>query len=236
MKVRFWTVKIRKDIVTNSSSSSYIISKNNIYKSQEDIYQYIKQITKEYIQKLTDALNELEVLYILTKDYKLIDKSTNKQVEPIKLAAILSDIKNKYELNIYDLIDFKYYISTKDILYKIINNKTYADYCDHNGNHDSFIIIDLTNDNNIDDYSYDEIINWYIGCYNDVKRYNCEYCNAINKEYCYIPDNNYTSDTPFYSIFGEYAVYEEDGIELRLPDYIRNRLSNISNFCCGHMG
>lgn len=64
MKVRFWTVKIRKDIVTNSSSSSYIISKNSIYKSQEDIYQYIKQITKEYIQKLTDALNELEVLYI----------------------------------------------------------------------------------------------------------------------------------------------------------------------------
>ena len=230
-------MKIRKDFVTNSSSSSYIISKNNIYKSQEDIYQYIRQITKEYIQKLTDALNELEELYILTKDYKLIDKSTNKQVEPIKLAAILSDIKNKYELDIYDLYDLKVsYTLSKDILYKIINNKTYADYCDHNGNHNSFIIIDLTNDNNIDDYSYDEIINWYISCYNDVKRYNCEYCNAINKEYCYIPNNNYTSDTPFYSIFGEYAVYEEDGIELRLPDYIKNKLSNISNFCCGHMG
>ena len=110
MKVRFWTVKIRKDFVTNSSSSSYIISKNSIYKSQEDIYQYIRQITREYIQKLTDALNELEVVYTLTKDYKLIDKSTNKQVERIKQVAILSDIKNKYELDIYDLIDFKYYI------------------------------------------------------------------------------------------------------------------------------
>lgn len=229
-------MKIRKDFVTNSSSSSYIISKNNKYKSQEDLYQYIRQLAVEYKQKLTDALDKLEDLYTLTKDYKLIDKSTNKQVEHIKLAAILSDIKNKYELDIYSLHDFKYYKSTRYILYKIITNKTYAEYCDHNGNHDSFRIIDLTNDNSIDDYAYDEIINWYISCYNDVKRYNCKYCNEVNKEYCYIANNNYTSDTPFYSIFGEYAVYEEDGIEFRLPEYIRNKLSDISNFCCGHMG
>lgn len=231
-------MKIRKDFVTNSSSSSYIISKNSIYKSKEDIYQYIRQITKEYVQKLTDVLDELEESYTLTKDYKLIDKTTNKQIEHMKLAAILSDIKNKYELDIYDLHDFKfkYYKTTRYILYKITSYESYAEYCDHNGNHDSFRIIDLTNENNIDDYSYNEIINWYINCYNDVKRYNCEYCNEINKKYCYIANNSYTSDTPFYSIFGEYAVYEEDGMELRLPDYIRNKLSDISNFCCGHMG
>lgn len=64
MKVRFWTVKIRKDFVTNSSSSSYIISKNSTYKSQEDIYQYIRQLAVEYKQQLTDALDELEDLYI----------------------------------------------------------------------------------------------------------------------------------------------------------------------------
>ena len=111
MKVRFWTVKIRKDFVTNSSSSSYIISKNSTYKSQEDIYQYIRQLAVEYKQKLTDALDKLEDLYILTKDYKLIDKTTNKQIEHMKLAAILSDIKNKFELDIYALPDFKYYKS-----------------------------------------------------------------------------------------------------------------------------
>lgn len=230
-------MKIRKDFVTNSSSSSFIISKNSEYNTEESIYQHIKSIVIEYKQILDDISDKLEKQYILNKNYTISDKNNNQLSDKI-FDTIDEDIRSKYEyISIYDIIGYKNYNHIKELLNRIINNNTYAEYSENNIDQESFRIIDLSNENNTD-YGILDIAGWYIGCYNDniSDRYKCKYCDEVSKGYCYIANNNYNSDTKMYTILGRYAIYEEDGMKYRLPDYIKLRLDNISDYSCWHMG
>lgn len=230
-------MKIRKDFVTNSSSSSFIISKNSEYNNEESIYQHIKSIVIEYKQILDDILNKLEKQYILNKNYTISDKN-NKEISNKLFDSIDKDIRSKYgEIRIYDIIDYKNYNHIKELLNRIINNNTYTEYSENNIDQESFRIIDLSNENNTDG-AISDIAGWYIGCYNDdiSDRYKCKHCDEISKGYCYIANNNYSSDTKMYTILGKYAIYEEDGMKYRLSDYIKLKLDNISDYSCWHMG
>lgn len=229
-------MKIRKDFVTNSSSSSFIISKNSEYNNEESIYQHIKSIVIEYKQILDNISNKLDKQYILNKNYTISDKN-NKQSDKL-FDSINDDIYSKYEeISIYDIFDYKNYNHIKELLDRIINNNTYTEYSKSNTDQESFRIVDLSNENNTDG-AISNIAGWYIGCYNDdtVDRYKCKYCDEVSKDYCYIANNNYSSDTKMYTILGKYAIYEEDGMKYRLPDYIKLRLDNISDYSCWHMG
>lgn len=130
-------MKVRKDFVTNSSSSSYIISTKREVPSQYN--DTVKRITKENALDVIKEISDYEwttISYeIDNEEFQKLGKFTNEQIMLIKLAISgqlstyleLMENLNKEEDPIYHIFVDRDWLYYQDALQKFIDEAVLLD-------------------------------------------------------------------------------------------------------------
>lgn len=244
-------MKIRSGFVTNSSSSSFILSKNYT-KTIDDVFIMIRDIYRQLPLKAHEAFKELVTKGI----YKPGDNYLNLYRTNNSIKVKVDRTLDNYDISIYDLI----YMVTYDAPGWCVCN-TYEEYLNYNGSSKDdkpFTIIDLNNINEKHDIEEaSELVDWYaseearekISSFKtDLKCNECEYyaiCDHSTLDgcksdiesqeiYCYSMSNiNKFIVLDIAADLGSYAIY---GAENSIPLFIMDRLKPLSSMHCSHMG
>lgn len=254
-------MKFRYDYVTNSSSSSFVIGKkddDNI--TIESVYQTIKAFYKEYLSKIDAVVQyitdnpKLGIVYQETEDGKYYSFHF--------LKGGLFDDRN-YEIN--KAIERDFGISMYDYVQKDhewLECQTYKDYekywlekmsiTDSYNVHAPFTIADFLEEKEINWLHYDgdkeihhvnsesDILDWYFEyAEKELDNQSCDTCSWASwcdKEECK-EERKMVKNTPedkmCLYLLGRICVYSECGY---IADYVVDKLSEISEYSCNHMG
>ena len=231
-------MKYRMDFVTNSSSSSFIINKKENLNSIEEVFQFLKLLCYEFLQKRQELIDYCK------QDNRFIVKEENG-----KTSISFANKTSREEWKIAkDFIEEQFGMHWFDVpYYKLdwLDCETYEEFLKKTeGDYYYINIIDMQNpqfkqEGDID--SVDELIEWYMPCFNHMKRMDCEGCR--NREYCYVTECDEeikegmrkTDDKKeiLSTFFGRYCICSESGY---IPDYVVRKLGGASTFWCNHMG
>ena len=229
-------LKTRLDFVTNSSSSSFIINKKQNYNSVEEVFLFLKSLYIEYLKKrkeLIEYCKNDKRFDVIEENNKTTIKFNNSSIEERMTARDL--IEQKFGMTWYD-------ISCNKIDW--LNCKTYSEFLEYTKDDCFYInIIDLSNpqfnkDREID--SIDTLIEWYMPCFTNDCKMDCETCEY--KEYCYMDNNdrivvntfkNTGKKSIINAVFGRFCICSECGY---IPEYVVRKLEEVSTFSCNHMG
>lgn len=236
-------MKIRNGFVTNSSSSSFIISKTQNFNSKEEVYQFMRNEFREWKNKVTEMIKFCRS----DKRFKVSKKDGYTKIEVVghkvcsdewdKLNEMMVD---KFGIELWDNLDYD-----TSWIDKYDNYEDFRNYCETNPNsYDTrypFEIVDMTSTDSSNDEEYSkEIIGWYIPCYDEedenyVNRL-CEYCSIKDK--CHEDKNKVRNietraNTIKGILNGRFVVYSECGY---IPDGIVEKLRSVSTLSCNHMG
>lgn len=243
-------MKIRTGFVTNSSSSSFIIS-SDTYKNINDVYLLVRGIYKRLPLDAHKAMSEMieNKLFNPGDNYtKLYMNSPNKRE--------INMILDKYDLTIYDVVSL---ISRDAPVWCMCETyEDYLRYSDENGQNVPFEIVDLTLtdiDAITDVSTYTEIVDWYNSSTIDdvLSRYvdgiDCKTCKFKGKCKQDTPikckktvDDQYIENDSNFSRFaileegrtlGKFAIY---GYENSIDFCVMKKLADESTEYCTHMG
>ena len=230
-------MKKRNDFVTNSSSSSFIISKNDDIDNVEKLFQFIKEMYCRWI----DARESLIEYCKNNKDFIVeIDENGRLKISTIysyktekernKNREINDFLNKKFGIDIYSYYEFytgwMEYDTYKEYLENTKNEK-YVSY-----NLKPFLIYDFSNIDS-DNSDFLEVLQWYYPCYNEDEvdeEYMCGYCKNNNTENCKnLKENNKYIPNELRSL----CLFSECGY---IPDFVRNELEKHCTLFCNHMG
>lgn len=213
-------MKIRTDFVTNSSSSSFVISRNAIggrEYTKEDIFDLIKEMYRDYANRVEQirANYDLKKIIIPVLGYEKYDEITK-------------EIKDKYGVEKWDVDCYmgiewlkkcKNYAEYLHYMRKKIVEKR-PEYAETAWRwYVPFRIIDITQDEtDFDDEKIADIIfDWY----------------ELHKEFKNSESVGFDIGKAICEKFGRYVIWGESGY---MPDFVVKQLSQKSSLYCNHMG
>jgi hypothetical protein len=256
-------VKIRCDFVTNSSSSSFVIGKKDDTSATiESVFQTIKRFYREFLDLRDAAIvyvakhPELKIAYVQEDDGSHFEcsekdfKTRWKLQEDFEKACGLSTWGYFYNEDWLDCTTYEDY--EQYWMYKRACS-------DSNHIHAPFTITDFLEERKVEwlhyniDPEYDtgihvvnsksEVLNWYFPYINEAFQYagncsECGYAEWCDKEECVhtredILTNNIPEDKACLYMMGRVCIHSESGY---IPDYVVEKLCEVSEYSCNHMG
>lgn len=252
-------MKVRHGFVTNSSSSSYIVSSKGQFNDVDSVFRLIVGLYKELHTLADKAMKELidKGLFEPGDDY------INKYKYNTPGRKLVDSILDEHGLDgVYDL---NYYLSWE--IPGWCNLSTYKEYLEWTDNENGgdrsklairpFTLVD-TSDSEIEDKEniavIDDCFDWYTDSDScgiiptektEIKCCECRYnqvCKGNDHNRCLIDTpapmeerkfDRYAKKEAMHR-FGSIIVYCDEGFNL--PYYIRDSLSCICDHYCGHMG
>lgn len=224
-------MKYRNDFVTNSSSSSFIISKTDDINETEKLFKYMKSLYYKWI-------NAKEQMLAFCKENPDFVVATGENGE-IKVKTVYGyktkeerEKNNKLNEMLIDKFGVDYWDSF-DYCTEWLSYETYDEYLKHTQDEKyisfykkPFIILDFNNITEDTREDVKDIIGWYFNCYDGET--DCEWCNYKDTDKC-IKEKRTQSP----SEFGNVCIYSESNY---MPDFVVKELEKHCEFYCNHMG
>lgn len=252
-------MKIRNGFVTNSSSSSFIIGKaNDNTVTIDSVYQEIKELYKQYYKSCSEMYSYVEEYY--PDVFEVVTEKRGKYLHSKKSWDCTKIADTQLRL----MFGLDHYEELPGVI-DWINCETYKDYVNfwiprmEIGVHAPFYIRDFScndpyvpldfstqmiecsgdNGNGIES----DILNWYFPNFEGVV-YGCNrcpaqyYCEKDRSEECdsmaeLFKGKDIPEDKVCLYVLGKICVCSECGY---LPNYVVERLEEISKYSCNHMG
>ena len=254
-------LKIRNGFVTNSSSSSFIIGKaNDNTVTIDSVYQEIKEFYKQYYKSCSEMYSYVETYYPAV--FEVVNTLGGKTIHQQNgydwrcTDSINKQLKSMFGTTWYDDLP-----SLEELSWTVC--ETYTDYeqfwiqrMQERGIHAPFYIRDFSSCGSYIPLAFgpkriecagedgngieSDILAWYFPWIENIK-YDCDSCP--DNEYCYKEECQETKqqfmgkeiprDQACLYILGKICICSECGY---LPDYVVERLEEISEYSCNHMG
>lgn len=256
-------MKVRQDFVTNSSSSSFVIGKKDDASATiENVYQIIKGFYEELLVARDAALEYIAVnpkvgIEYIEKDgyghFKSNDKVQSKRWEKMDLfekqfgISTFEYIATNYDwLNCHSYSEYEsYWLNRmKDSDWRVHAPFTIADFLEEKEVEWLHYHFNPKYDTKVHRVnSKSDVLGWYFPYIeeafedaNDCDK--CRYKGCCYEEKCAnsrsaIVTNNIPEDKACLYMLGRVCIHSESGY---IPNYVVNKLRDISEYSCNHMG
>lgn len=246
-------MKIRNDYVTNSSSSSFILSKKDGQMTKTDVFVIIKNFYQDFIDKRNALIKHINSNPELGLDYKekewyghFCNKEGKWDKESI---AIAKELENTFGISLWDNFDLNYdwfecqtYEEYEQFWLKKFEEKSkfHAPFTIGSFEEDEIIWLHWgAGKKDVHDTGCtSELIEWYYEFVGEECNNKCERCSVWkeDREECRRQHDVISSvetENLCLTLFGDFCIYSESGY---IPDYVVKKLADITEFYCNHMG
>ena len=257
-------MKVRSDFVTNSSSSSFVIGKKDDTSATiESVYQIVRGFYIDFLYARDEAQMyiasnpEFPVKYISDEYgycyFECIEKDRDKYWQVKDLFEEKFGISTfEYFAPQYEWLDCDSYLEYEKYWLGKMKDS-------HGRDNAPFTIADFLEEKEVEWLHYNfnpkydtkvhavnsksDVLGWYFPYIEEAFEHteNCECCRYYkwcNKEECEkarlnIVTNNIPEDMACLYMLGRVCVHSECGY---MPDYVVNKLRDVSEYSCNHMG